>query len=85
MLDGPGDELALLLQVLPPFLEGGNPVLLGARRVADGSLERGDLLRALPEDVPLQLVHGGLEVAELLSLLCDDLALLLDQGALLGE
>ena len=66
VLDGPGDELALLLRVLSPGLQRLQPLRLGARRIADLLRDGRHLLRPLAEDVALQLLDGGLDGGELL-------------------
>jgi hypothetical protein len=71
VLDLPRDELALLLGVLAPRLEGREPVGLGARGIADRLRDRRHLLGPLPEDVALQLLERPLHRRELLAHLAE--------------
>ena len=64
VLDLAGDELALLLGVLSPGLQGGEPLGLGAGRVADGLGHRRHLLRPLAEDMTLELLQRALHRGE---------------------
>ena len=85
MLDGPGYELPLLLGILPARLQRGDPIGFSPGWVPYRRRDRRNLLGAFPEDVPLQLLEVGLQGGELLALLAERIALLLDQGALLDE
>jgi len=64
VLDLAGDELALLLGVFSPRLQGGQPLNLGAGRVADGLGHRRHLLRPLAEDMTLELLQRALHRGE---------------------
>ena len=58
VLDLAGDELALLLGVLAPRPQRGDPVGLGASGVADRLGDGRHLLGARAEDVALQLLEA---------------------------
>jgi hypothetical protein len=67
VLDLPGDELALLLGVLPSLLERGDPGGLGLGGVAELLRHRRHLLGARAEDVPLELLQRALHGHDLLA------------------
>jgi len=85
VLDLSGDEAALLLGVLPSLLERGDPRRFRPDRVADRLGYRRHLLRALAEDVALELLDGSLNLGELLSLLREGVILELDRLSLGGD
>jgi hypothetical protein len=71
VIDLPGGELAPLLDVLPARPQRGDACQLGLGRVADSLRHRRHLLRALAEDMSLELLDGALDGGELLGQLRD--------------